>query len=84
MLMEKKQLIIEASYLEFIELLSLSKNFIFQPITPEIAYQSVTGNLGKISDPADRLISATSLISGFPLVTGDKNILGSPAVQTIW
>ncbi len=33
------------------------------------------------ADPADRLIAATSLLSGWPLVTRDRNIIRSGAVE---
>ena len=84
MLIDKERLIIDVPFLEFIELLSLSRNYIFQPITPEIADKSIKFGLGPISDPADRLISATSIFSGSPLVTADKNIRESENVHTIW
>ena len=36
------------------------------------------------ADPADRIITATAMTMGIPLVTGDKKILGYPHVRTIW
>jgi PIN domain nuclease of toxin-antitoxin system len=36
------------------------------------------------SDPADRLIVATALLEGIPLVTADDEIRRSKAVTTIW
>jgi PIN domain nuclease of toxin-antitoxin system len=36
------------------------------------------------SDPADRLIVATALGKGIPLVTADDEIRRSKAVTTIW
>jgi PIN domain nuclease of toxin-antitoxin system len=35
-------------------------------------------------DPADRIIGATALVEGLPLVTADREIRRSKAVQTIW
>lgn len=35
-------------------------------------------------DPADRIIGATALAAGLPLVTADRNIGQSKALQTIW
>lgn len=35
-------------------------------------------------DPADRLIGATALVEGLSLVTADREIRRSRAVQTIW
>jgi len=35
-------------------------------------------------DPCDRLIGATALSEGLPLVTKDRNIRGCRQLQTIW
>lgn len=35
-------------------------------------------------DPADRLIGATALVEGLPLITADGNIRRSNVVRTIW
>lgn len=35
-------------------------------------------------DPADRLIAATALVEGLPLITADREIRRSKTVQTIW
>jgi len=35
-------------------------------------------------DPADRIIGATALAEGLTLITADRNILASKAVQTAW
>jgi predicted nucleic acid-binding protein len=32
----------------------------------------------------DRLIAATALVVGIPLVTKDQGILDSPLIETIW
>jgi PIN domain nuclease of toxin-antitoxin system len=36
------------------------------------------------TDPADRIIAATALIEGLHLVTADRQIRKSKAVQTVW
>jgi PIN domain nuclease of toxin-antitoxin system len=35
-------------------------------------------------DPADRIIGATALVEGLPLVTADRQIRGSKVLPTIW
>jgi PIN domain nuclease of toxin-antitoxin system len=35
-------------------------------------------------DPADRIIGATALVEGLPLLTADRKIRRSRAVHTIW
>ena len=36
------------------------------------------------NDPADRIIGATALAEGIPLLTADRKIRGSKALRTIW
>jgi len=36
------------------------------------------------ADPADRIIVATAMTLGIPLITRDEKILGYPHVNTIW
>lgn len=55
-----------------------------EPITPEIAAFAVQLPLGFPKDPADRLIAATAMVEGAPLVTADERIRGAKVVQTIW
>jgi PIN domain nuclease of toxin-antitoxin system len=35
-------------------------------------------------DPADRIIGATALVEGLTLITADRNILASKAVESLW
>lgn len=35
-------------------------------------------------DPADRIIAATALVEGLPLVTADREIRRSQVLHTIW
>lgn len=57
---------------------------ILQPITPEIAALAAQLPKGFPQDPADRLIAATAMVEGAPLVTADERIRSSKVVQTIW
>ncbi len=84
MLMRKSRIKIDTSYLEFIDLIKVSNNYIFQGITPEIADLSTKLPSEINSDPADRIICATSIISNTPLVTADLNLRKSKVVSTIW
>ena len=54
------------------------------PITPEIAAFAVQLPSGFPKDPADRLIAATAMAEGAPLVTADEQIRRAKVVQTIW
>ncbi len=57
---------------------------ILRPITPEIAALAVRLPKEYPRDPADRLIGATALVEGTPLVTADAGIRRTKVVETIW
>ena len=58
--------------------------FIVLPITAR-ACARITGlPEGYPQDPADRIIGATALVEGLYLLTADREIRRSKAVQTIW
>lgn len=84
MLISKNRLEIEASFKEFIDLLMKTRNYLFQPITPEIA--DISSNLLNElnSDPADRIIAATAVYTNSALITADKNLQKSKILKTIW
>lgn len=84
MLTKSGRLIIDISYSEYIELLLSSFSIQVDPITPEIARMSVEFDDSVNSDPADRIIAATSLIENAPLVTADKNLIKAKVINTIW
>jgi PIN domain nuclease of toxin-antitoxin system len=56
----------------------------FVPVTNSIAVKSVNLPLPLHPDPADRIIIATALSMGAPLVTKDKKLLEYSAIKTIW
>ena len=84
MLIEKKRLVIDGTASEFINLLLQSRNYLVQAITPEIAGLSVSFGTEINSDPADRLIAATSILANAPVVTADKNLRKASVLKTIW
>lgn len=84
MLIQKQRIKIDISYLEFIDLLKSSNNYVFQGITPEIAELSTYLPAEINQDPADRIICATALRTNSQLVTADKNLRKSRIVKTIW
>jgi PIN domain nuclease of toxin-antitoxin system len=56
----------------------------FVPVTNSIAVKSVNLPLPLHPDPADRIIIATALSVGAPLVTKDKKLLAYSPIKTIW
>ena len=55
-----------------------------RPLTPEIASHAVRLPDCYPKDPQDRLIGATAIVEGVPLVTADAHIRNSKMVRTIW
>jgi PIN domain nuclease of toxin-antitoxin system len=62
----------------------LESLFFIQPITVAIALTA--GQLPDLfpGDPMDRIIAATAISEGVPLITADQNIRRSRALKTIW
>ena len=56
----------------------------FIPVDHRLAVRSVQLNEYLHNDPADRIIIATALSIGSPIVTRDPRIRGYSAVETIW
>lgn len=56
----------------------------FAPVNTAIAMKSVRLPGSLHPDPADRIIIATALTIGAPLVTKDERIRSYPHVETIW
>ncbi len=59
-------------------------NFTIFPITAPIARRAAAFSSRFPKDPMDRLIAATALVEGIPLLTRDQNIRASKEVPTIW
>jgi len=84
MLISKNRLEIEIPFLEFIALLRATRNYKMQSITPEIADISTNLFLEINSDPADRIIAATSIYCNSLLITADQNLRNSKLINTVW
>ena len=82
-LLQKKRLQTKLLYLDFIQKILRTHQFILQGINPDIAYLASTIEL-ETKDPTDRLIAATSIHLGIPLITSDKLIINAKDVNTIW
>ena len=58
--------------------------FVVLPITARVCAQAMTLPNTYPKDPADRIIGATGLVQGVPVVTADADIQRSKALPTIW
>ena len=84
MLIEKGRLYIECEFEEFIQLVFESNKYYYRGITPEIAKLSTQIFNDSNKDPADRIISATSIVENTKLITADKYLRKSENIATIW
>lgn len=84
MLIKRNRLKVDDTPSDFIKLILQSRNFRVQEITPEIAELSISFGPEINSDPADRLISATSILLSAPLITADQNLIDATLIKTIW
>jgi PIN domain nuclease of toxin-antitoxin system len=57
---------------------------ILRPVTVEVAVLAARLPEAFSRDPADRLIAATAMLEGMPLVTADMRIRQSKVLETIW
>lgn len=63
---------------------NLQARFTVYPLTPAIAVTAAQFPSTFPSDPFDRIIAATAIVEGLPLVTADQHIRRSRAVRTLW
>ena len=83
LLARRRRIDLSTDPLKWLERLFQLTNVDLVPITPVIAV--LAANLPEpIRDPADRLIVATALHLGVPLVTKDARIREANVVETIW
>lgn len=83
MLVAKRRLDIDADAVQFIEDVVHALEVRVLPITPRIAVLSQSDDF-KHGDPADRLIAATAVVHGAPLVTADKQLRRVPGLRVVW
>lgn len=65
-------------------LLAMAIRFDVRPLTVEVAAAAAQLPPAFPSDPFDRIIAATAIVEGVPLITADERIRNSGAVRTIW
>jgi PIN domain nuclease of toxin-antitoxin system len=65
-------------------LAEIEARFIVLPIAGRICVSALALPAAYPRDPADRVIGATALVEGFPLITADDGIRRSKTLKTIW
>ena len=58
--------------------------FVVLPITSRVCVLAAGLPAAYPKDPADRVIGATALAEGLPLLTADRDIRSAKALRTIW
>ena len=81
-LIARKRIGLQVSLESFLE--EVESRFTILPINRHIAARSVQLPSTYPKDPMDRIIGATALVEGCPLVTADDAIQRAKAVKTIW
>jgi PIN domain nuclease of toxin-antitoxin system len=81
--LEKKRRIALHSTLETF-LTEVENRFAVFPITARVCVRARSLTAAFPNDPADRVISATALVEGIPLVTADDSIRKAKVVPTVW
>lgn len=84
LLIKRKKLTLSQEVDTWVQNVENLRSVFFVPIDNLIASKSVQLPEPIHKDPADRIIIATALINGAPLITNDRRILKYPHVQTIW
>jgi PIN domain nuclease of toxin-antitoxin system len=65
-------------------LTEVERRFIVLPMNSRISLRALGLPPTYPKDPADRIIGATALVEGIPLITADREIRNSCALPTIW
>ena len=65
-------------------LAEVEARFVVLPITARACVRALALPTAYPKDPADRMIAATALVEGLPLLTADRAIRRSRALKTIW
>lgn len=81
-LVAKSRIVLEISLESFLR--EVESRFVVVPITAQICARAMELPAGYPKDPADRIIGATALVQGIPLLSADRAIRRSKALRTIW
>ena len=62
----------------------IESRFVVFPMTSQVCSQAVSFGADFPKDPANRVIAATALVQGVPLVSADRAIHAAKQLRTIW
>jgi PIN domain nuclease of toxin-antitoxin system len=81
-LASKSRIHLDISLESFLQ--EVEARFVVLPISGRACVRAIGLPATYPKDPADRIIAATALVEGLPLLTADRGILRSKAIRTIW
>lgn len=81
-LVSKGRIRLDISLESFLQ--EVESRFVVLPISGRACARAIGLPATYPKDPADRIIGATALVEGMSLLTADRDIRRSRAVQTIW
>ena len=73
---------IDVPLTELVSIVSRSRNYEIVPVDADVVIAAI--GIDDVPDLHDRIIVATALHLGVPILTGDRVIAASSHVQTIW
>ena len=81
-LASKSRIHLDISLQSFLQ--EVESRFVVLPITGRVCERATELPATYPKDPADRIIGATALVEGLPLLTADREILRSKVIRTTW
>jgi len=81
-LVSKGRIQLDISLESFLQ--EVEARFVVLPISGRVCVRAIGLPAAYPKDPADRIIGATALVEGLSLLTADREIRRSKALQTIW
>lgn len=82
LLAEDRAITLRPSFAQWWDTLANTPNYNIQPLDLEVVKAAY--GLTILTDPSDRLIVATALALGLPLITADPRITNSGLVRVVW
>jgi PIN domain nuclease of toxin-antitoxin system len=81
-LVARQRIQLQVSLESFLE--EVESRFVIIPMNRHIAARCVQLPGSYPNDPMDRIIGATAIVEGLPLITSDERITKSRTVTTVW
>jgi PIN domain nuclease of toxin-antitoxin system len=81
-LVARQRIQLQVSLESFLE--EVESRFVIIPMNRHIAARGVQLPGSYPNDPMDRIIGATAIVEGLPLITSDERITKSRTVTTVW